>query len=92
MPFAKGKSGNPAGKPKGKINKYSYLKEDMLFVYKKMGGKKALFDWAKASLQTKEVFYKELIKLLPRDLTIDADMNVRFEWEGGNDTLNKGPL
>jgi len=42
MPFKKGQSGNPKGKPKGAVSKYVKVRDDFFKAYYKLGGLKNL--------------------------------------------------
>ncbi len=67
MATPKGVSGNPNGRPAGVPNKVtSAIRDDVLEVYKRMGGVDGLEKWAKESQRNKSAFYGWVIsKLLP---------------------------
>lgn len=87
--WVKGQSGNPKGRPKGNHNRFTLLKDAMLNVYEKMGGEEALFQWATKNPKNRETFYKELFRLLPKDITIDVPEKTKINFQmiltGGDD-------
>lgn len=60
------RSGNPMGKPKGAISKFTQLREDFLKAYQQMGGVQGLLKWANEH-QTE--FYMMIFKLLPKEIS-----------------------
>jgi hypothetical protein len=62
---------NKGGRPRGSGGK-SQVKRDMLSVYRSMGGRKALLDWAKSDNET---FYRELLRLMPKELEQEVQKN-----------------
>ena len=99
MPFEKGKCPNVKGRPKGSKNKCSvdFWQNNFIRAFndKKVGGYKALLTWITESPENRGRFYeiiaKGLIKQLPQEVGLTGDMDVRFQWLGGNDPGN-GPL
>lgn len=73
---AKGKTNNPNGRPKGIPNKASIVvKEDVLEVYRRLGGVDGLERWARLSQRNLAAFYGWMMtKMLPaaQDITIGA--------------------
>lgn len=66
------------GRPKGAKNKYSRVKQDMLWVYKELGGRREMLKWAKER-NTQEVFYRELLRLIPKELDVETPVgNIRL--------------
>lgn len=80
MPFQKGVSGNPAGKPKGTQSKMSRdLKEMILGALDKAGGLEYLTKQADANPQA---FLNLVGKVLPMTVTGgDAPIRLTVEWQ-----------
>ncbi len=70
MTFIKGQSGNPSGKPKGTVNKYTTLKQSILDAYHRLGGVRWLVAQAK---ENPTAFIALLGRLLPRQVESDED-------------------
>ena len=65
MPYRKGQSGNPKGKPPGALNKTSLsVKEALIEAFDKMGGVPALIAWGQREENQAE-FYKLWAKIMP---------------------------
>lgn len=87
MATPKGVSGNPKGRPAGIPNKVTTaVKEDVLEVYRRLGGVDGLTEWAKSSQRNRTMFYSWMMsKLLPaaQDVTLsgspDGQPAVRIE-------------
>ena len=83
MPFKKGQSGNPKGKPKGVVCKFTTLKAAFLNVFERTGGEDGLLEWVNASNHNKAAFYQWITKMLPADLNVSgqdgAPIRVRLE-------------
>ncbi|KKM04472.1 hypothetical protein LCGC14_1763900 [marine sediment metagenome] len=62
------------GRAKGQKNKFTKLKEDFFYAFKKMGGRKELAEWALLP-RNRDTFYKLVIQLIPKEMKIDADIN-----------------
>lgn len=72
------------GRTRGTPNKYKEVKNDMLWAYKRMGGKKALLKWAIEHKDSQEVFYKELLRLLPKELDLETNTgNIKLVMDLG---------
>lgn len=70
--FQPGKSGNPAGRPKGSVNRFTKVKEEFLAAFDEIGGRKALVEWGKANPRE---FYNLLVRLMPRETHLDAEVS-----------------
>ena len=91
--WVKGTVTNPMGRPKGSRNKMSSkVWEDMLFVMKGLGGRKAMLQFVKSDPAAKLAFYREYWKHVPQEISLQGDMNVNFQWIGGNAANCNGPL
>ena len=77
MPFEKGKSGNPNGRPKGSKNKIAkQLKEDIFQAYENLGGVDYLQDLA---VENPPAFKDLLAKLLPTAIQKEVGRPGEFE-------------
>lgn len=69
MPFKKGQSGNPKGKPKGARTKISEsFWQDWLSVYNEIGGAETLKDFALACKRNMETFLGWGAKTIPTNV------------------------
>ena len=48
---------------------YKEVRSDFVWVYKRLGGRKALLEWALHSKDAQETFYRELLRLMPKELS-----------------------
>lgn len=77
MPFQKGVSGNPKGKPKGAISGCTKTKNDYFKVYEKMGGYNGFLKFIKENRQLwPEFFFKVLPGLMPKKTELEGKIGV----------------
>lgn len=75
MPFEKGKSGNPAGKPKGALSHRTIAaKEAVDEVFQNIGGVPNFTRWAQ---DNQNDFYKMFAKSIPIDVSMKSDNTIR---------------
>ena len=82
MPFEKGKSGNPNGRPKGAKDKFTNLKEEFLKTFHDedgIDGAKGMKELIKGSTKYKFIFLQMISKMLPSNVTVDGEMKVTFQ-------------
>jgi len=73
MPFQKGQSGNPKGKRKGEVCKFTTLKATFLNAFARSGGEDALVEWIKASNHNRATFYHWITRMLPADVNVSGE-------------------
>ena len=74
--FVKGKSGNPGGRKKGTPNKNTVeIKTALEKAFDGIGGVEAFTAWAKGN---RELFYPIWVKLLPKDVNLNANVSGRM--------------
>lgn len=75
MPFKKGQSGNPRGKPKGAISSCTKAKADYFRVYEKLGGYKAFLKYMQQNKSLWSDFYfKVLPSLIPKKTDLEGNL------------------
>ena len=61
------------GRPRGKGNLIgSTMKQDMKAVYDRLGSAEGLFKWCKRNPSNLSLFYRMMISLIPKSLSIDS--------------------
>ena len=72
--FKEGESGNPAGRPKGSLNKSTKaVKEALEEAFEGLGGVDGFIKWA---FTDRTAFYKEWAKMLPKDINVNATITL----------------
>lgn len=87
MKFQKGQSGNPKGKRKGDVCKFTTLKAAFLNVFERAGGEDGLLEWVNASNHNKAAFYQWITRMLPVDVKQSGEIfhTLHFDFgENGN--------
>ena len=86
---AKTRGLNRKGRTRGVKNQHAQVKKDMLWVYKELGGKRQMLNWAK-NPNNVEVFYRELLRLVPKELGLDTPVgNLRLIMDIDGDKEEK---
>lgn len=78
-PFPKGQSGNPRGRRKGSVNKFTTLKAAFLSVFERLGGEEALLTWVEASGHNRAAFYQWITKMLPSDVEVKQSGEIKHD-------------
>lgn len=92
MPFQKGKSGNPAGKPKGAISVCTKAKADYFKVYQKLGGYRAFLKYMQENSQLwPDFFFKVLPSLMPKKNDPEANVTgvITIQIKGRDDNAQR---
>jgi hypothetical protein len=71
--FKKGHSGNPNGVPKGLKQRSTEIKEAFFDAFEKTGGVEGLINWVNKDGANRKEFYSFLIRLMPKEVDIEAD-------------------
>lgn len=90
MPFVKGQSGNPAGRPKGAESKLGRAVKDAIAqAAEDLGGAARMVEWAKEDPKNEAAFWTSIYpKLLPFTVSGDPDNPLHLmQWP-----LPKSPL
>lgn len=94
--WEKGKSANPAGKPKGAKNKWNReAKDTLLEILSRAGGADEGEKLYRKQKWFRELIWRKYFDLIPKEVTIggDIDKPVVFRWESGSgDSGCNGPI
>ena len=71
-----GASLNPAGRPKGTVNKFTSLKKAFIQAFDKLGGTEQLVHWAEYDNANLRVFYQMVARMLPREISL-GDLDIK---------------
>jgi len=74
--FKPGKSGNPPGRPKGSVNKFTKIREDWLKAYQLGGGVKLFSRLIKEDLS---MFMRLGVSMLPKEIDAEIHGNLVVE-------------
>jgi hypothetical protein len=79
--FVKGQSGNPAGRPKGALNKTTQAAKDVIAeAAEQLGGADRLLAWAKEAPENERAFWSSIYpKLLPFTVAGDSENPLTFQ-------------
>jgi hypothetical protein len=76
MTFEKGKSGNPNGRPKGSVSKFTTLKDSFVEAFKDTGSAQGLIAWINSDPENQKIFYQLISKMLPREVSATVTINI----------------
>lgn len=81
MPYKKGESGNPNGRKKGSLGKFTTLKQAYLdaFNSEEIGGSNGIIEAFKPTNFTKRDFFRLMSKMLPTNVNVEGDLRVTFQ-------------
>ena len=63
---------NPAGRPKGSRNRFTEVKAAFVEAFERLGGTDGLLSWISENEARQGEFYRMVVALMPKDLTIDT--------------------
>jgi hypothetical protein len=69
--FLPGSKGGP-GRPVGSKSKLQQVKADFFEAFQRLGGIEGLVDWVNEDPKHRGDFYRLLVQMLPRDMTLEA--------------------
>ncbi len=77
MPFKKGKSGNPSGKPKGAVNKTTQPLRESITAFLENNWNKVQLEFDKLDAKEKLQFFEKLLQYsVPKMQAISHDMDI----------------
>jgi len=74
--FKPGQSGNPAGKRKGTLNKFTSLKRSFLDAFEQTGGTDGLKTWIEENRRNRAMFYQMITKLFPQEVEQSGNIQI----------------
>jgi len=83
MKYQKGQSGNPKGKKKGTLNRFTTLKQAFLDTFEDLGGTDGMTTAFKKTDFTKRDFYKLISKMLPASIDMKVDVPPSYKVHKG---------
>ena len=69
------KTGGKGRVPGSKNRITANIKADIEAVFKMLGGRKAMAEWAKRSDKNRALFYRMVVSILPKELAVSAKIN-----------------
>ena len=70
----------PGGRPKGSPNRVTTtVKDNMLAVYEKLGGRDGMYKWAEKSDENREKFYSWYSRLAPKEVIADVEADLTIQ-------------